>query len=74
MKSATEILHEYGINVLNFEDDFNSQLLTAMDEYANQFKEKQECKKPCGDNYCDENGCTDRKRHYTPLRDLPMIQ
>lgn len=27
--------------------------------------EEKECDKPCGMNYCDENGCTNRKRLHT---------
>lgn len=35
-KTATEILHEYGINPMNMNDEFNSQLFAAMEKYAEQ--------------------------------------
>lgn len=38
MKTASEILFEYGIDIMKMNDDFNSQLLFAMERYADQFK------------------------------------
>lgn len=38
MKTASEILFEYGIDIMKMNDDFNSQLLFAMERYAEQFK------------------------------------
>lgn len=35
-KSATEFLAEYGISLMDMDDHFNSQLLTAMERYADQ--------------------------------------
>ena len=29
------------------------------------------CKAPCGMNYCDENGCTERKRNLVDLAEIP---
>ena len=36
MKSATEILNEHGINVMEMTDDFNTQLLHAMERYVEE--------------------------------------
>jgi predicted transcriptional regulator len=36
IKTASSILHEYGINIMEMNDDFNCQLLTAMERYAEQ--------------------------------------
>ena len=42
MKTATEILSEHGINIMSLNDDFNSQLLHAMERYAEEkLKEKE---------------------------------
>lgn len=38
MKTASSILFEYGIDIMKMNDDFNSQLLFAMERYAEQFK------------------------------------
>ena len=35
--------------------------------------ETKECEKWCGMNYCDENGCMNRKRHLTePVEPAPL--
>lgn len=36
-KSAESILYEYGINIGELNEEFNNQLLTAMERYAEQF-------------------------------------
>ena len=36
MKSATAILYEHGINIMELDDDFNTNLLNAMERYAEQ--------------------------------------
>jgi hypothetical protein len=33
-------------------------------------EDRNECDKPCGMNYCDENGCTNRKRDLVDLVDV----
>ena len=41
MKSQTEVLNEYGINIMQLNDDFNTQLSHAMERYAEEYyKEK----------------------------------
>lgn len=37
MKSATEILRDYSIDIMRMDDHFNCQLLAAMERYAEQF-------------------------------------
>lgn len=37
IKTASAILYEYGINIMEYNDSFNSSLLKAMEEYKNQF-------------------------------------
>lgn len=32
-------------------------------------QESQECKTPCGENHCDTNGCSNRKRELVPIED-----
>lgn len=39
MKSKTEILREHGIEVMELNDGFNSQVLSAMEAYASQFQQ-----------------------------------
>jgi hypothetical protein len=41
MKSATEILREYGIEIMSMDDHFNGQLLTAMERYAESYNANQ---------------------------------
>jgi len=36
MNTATEVLSEFGINVMSLNDEFNTQLLHAMQQYAEQ--------------------------------------
>ncbi|MDX1936135.1 MAG: hypothetical protein SFU21_03425 [Flavihumibacter sp.] len=36
MKSAKQVLWEHGISLMNFNDEFNTQLLYAMERYAEQ--------------------------------------
>lgn len=36
MKTATEILSEHGINIMSMDDNFNTQLLHAMERYAEE--------------------------------------
>lgn len=38
IKTASTILFEYGIDIMKMDDDFNSQLLFAIERYAEQFK------------------------------------
>lgn len=42
MKTANEILFEHGINTMSMEDDFNSQLLHAMERYAEAYHLQQQ--------------------------------
>lgn len=44
MKTASEILFEYGIDIMKMNDDFNCQLLFAMERYAEQ-KEREAAEK-----------------------------
>ena len=37
LKTAAEILYEHGIDTLGLKDDFNSQLFSAMERYAEQY-------------------------------------
>lgn len=37
MKSATEVLLDHSIDIMSMDDNFNSQLLHAMERYAEQF-------------------------------------
>jgi hypothetical protein len=52
--------------------DFNGELITTKELYKRFTKaeDKNECDKPCGMNYCDENGCTNRKRDLVDLVDV----
>jgi len=45
--------------------------IPAADFIAANSPEATECEKPCGMNYCDENGCSNRKRNLTELSDQP---
>ena len=47
IKSANEKLYEYGINTMNMEDHFNSQLFAAMHDYAIQFNLQTNKNKSC---------------------------
>lgn len=40
-KTATKILHEHSIDVMQMSDEFNSQLLHAMERYAEQYAKEQ---------------------------------
>lgn len=55
MKTATEILHENGIDIMSLNDEFNTSLLKAMEEYASeairQKEEEQQVDHASMDNY-----------------------
>lgn len=60
MKTATEILFEYGIDIMKMDDDFNCQLLFAMERYSEQFKQstsdgRARNKAECIINYIESN-------------------
>lgn len=46
----------------------DSEVLFWLDE-----SEVKECNGNCGMNYCDENGCIDRKRNLVPSDLLPQV-
>ena len=40
---------------------------------SNLKPETQECKKWCGSGYCDDNGCSNRKRHIVKFEDVEVL-
>jgi DNA-directed RNA polymerase subunit F len=40
-KTATKILQEHSIDIMKMDDEFNSQLLHAMERYAEQYAKEQ---------------------------------
>lgn len=56
MKSKTETLREYGIEVMELDDNFNSQLLAAMEAYHEQFNQDIDNSRNWEDDFKFENG------------------
>ena len=66
MKSANQILSECGINTMSLNDEFNTQLFHAMEEYANE-KSKENYIPPDYDDVCWQIGAetfTRREVYY----------
>lgn len=65
---TTRIGHNFKIKTTNgIEVIFTPEALL---ELQNDFLELQKCNGNCGMNYCDENGCIDRKRHLVDTANL----
>lgn len=63
-RTATKILHEHSIDIMKMDDEFNSQLLHAMERYAELYAKEQNAellgaleaiKNMCDGNVTNEN-------------------
>jgi hypothetical protein len=80
MKTKEQILKEATKRTLNINEGspLHDAVMKAMEEYAQEQVKLfcqpvviPSCEGNCGINYCDDNGCIERKRILVEPKDLP---
>ena len=52
-------------------EDFETMLKECLEAHGKENPNKEVCEGKCGMNYCDDNGCIDRKRNLVEPKDNP---
>jgi hypothetical protein len=72
MTKAEEILAKYPSVKLGLDEHYGKQtVLNALNEALRIHDFMPSCEGNCGMNYCDDNGCIERKRILVEPKDLP---